>query len=144
MQFVFYISFFLVLSLLEGRALAQVLTPITQPSQERLPIDRDEPNIECVNLTERLLKYNEMARQHDQSVNAFLSEVTQKMNDWHSQLQPLEGRQQRLSPGVFSVLADGAAKISLVTDKAFDNSDMLANELDRIIVSLGTCVSGNK
>lgn len=115
------------------------LAKIAEPKEERLPINRQEPNIECNKIIDRLEKYNEMARQHDQGMTGFLGEVVQKMNDWYLSLQPLEGAKGQIESGTFSVLEDGAAKISLVTDRAFENSDLLANELDRIIVSLRAC-----
>lgn len=120
------------------------LQPIPAPAEDRLPIDRDGPGVECSQIVERLVKYNEMARTHDLSISSFLSEVVQKMNDWYAQLQPLEGVNREIPVGTFSVLEDGAGKISLVTDKAFDNTGLLAGELDRIIQSLRGCIEANK
>lgn len=120
------------------------LVPIAQPNEDLLPINRDEPEIACPQVVERLVKYNEMARQHDQGVNAFLGEVVGKMGEWHAQLQPLEGLSQLLAPGTFAVLEDGANKISLVSEKAYENTDLLANEMDRILTSLRNCIENGE
>lgn len=129
------------ISILSISSVAQALSLplLPDPKEQALPIDREGPAIACDQIIDRLVKYNDMARQHDQGVNAFLGEVVQKMSEWYSSLQPLEGAKEVIEAGTFSVLEDAATKISMVTDRSFENSDLLANELDRIIVSLRNC-----
>lgn len=122
-----------------GQAYAVRLPEIPAPTAKTLPISRDEGNIPCDQLVNRLITYNQMARQHDQSVTAFLGEVTTKVNGWYDLLKPLEGKTQRIESGTFEPLKTGSEQISKITDLAFDNTELLAIELDRIIVSLRAC-----
>lgn len=118
---------------------AQVLIPIAAPTEAKLPIDQSEPNYPCDQIQNRLEKYSSMAGQHDQSVANFLSEVVNKVSGWYDLLQPLEGSQVTLPTGTFTPLQDGAEKINRVSDLAFENSALLATEIDRIIQSLRAC-----
>lgn len=132
---------YILMSLTATQALAVSLPEISNPPTTPLPIDRNQANIPCDQLMARLTKYNQMARQHDQSVTGFLGEVTQKLGTWHALLSPLEGTAQTIAPGTFDPLRNGGDQISKITDYAFDNTELLANELDRIIVSLRDCTA---
>lgn len=120
------------------------LTPISESHATRLPIQAEQAPYACDQIMKALTTYNQMARQHDQSITAFLGEVTQKVAGWYGILSPLENTPQTLPEGTFLPLQDGAEKISKVTDLAFDNSDLLARELDRILGSLRACNLVNK
>jgi hypothetical protein len=122
-------------------AVPPALAPIPEPPQDRLPIDEQAPNYPCDQVLDKLVTYNQMARQHDQSISSFLGEVTQKLGDWYAQLSPLEGSTQDLPAGTFAPIQDGSDQIAKITDLAFDNSELLANEMDRIIVSLRECMN---
>ncbi len=127
---------------LPTRAQAQqaiTLPEINASADKTLPIDVSQQNIPCAQIITRLEDYNRMARQHDLSVATFLGEVTGKMLSWHDLLQPLEGTLDAVPSGVFAPLQDGANKISAVTDLAYENSALLANEMDRLIQSLKEC-----
>ena len=119
---------------------AVTLPDIEATSEKALPVDTAQPNIACDQIAKRLEDYNKMARQHDVSVANFLNEVTGKMSIWYDMLSPLEGTQQILPVGVFAPLQDGTGKITQVADLAWENSALLANEMDRIKTSLGECV----
>lgn len=134
-----YIEIALVMLVFAGPAQAHVLAPINESAATPLPIELDQPLVPCDKIIERLTKYNSMAREHDQSVAGFLSEVVTKVSGWYDVLSPLEGTSQNLEPGTFLPLQDGAAKISRVSDLAYQNADLLANEMDRLIQSLGQC-----
>ena len=108
-------------------------------SDKALPIESSQPNIPCDQIPQHLQKYNEMARQHDLSVANFLGEVVNKMNGWYDTLQPIENSQTPIPTDTFYPLKDGAEKISRVTDLAFENSSLLAGEMDRILSSLENC-----
>lgn len=123
---------------------AFVLQPIPEPQIPKLEINLDDPSLPCDQIVNRLLKYNDMARQHDQSVAGFVAEVSTLVAGWHTGLQSYEGRQQRIAPGTFDELLKGSEKIARVTDAAFDNSSLLAAELDRIIIALRDCSDVNK
>lgn len=123
---------------------AVTLNPIVASTEKALPVDSTQPNIPCDQIASRLTDYNSMARQHDLSVANFLAEVTGKMNEWYGVLSPLEGSQEKIGVGVFAPLQDGADKISQVTDLAWENSALLANEMDRIQNSLKDCVLTKK
>ena len=120
------------------------LPPIEPSIEKALPVDTTEPNIPCDQIPARLADYNSMARQHDLSVANFLAEVTSKLVQWHDLLTPLEGSQQNLPVGVFAPLQDGADKVTQVADLAWENSALLANEMDRIQNSLKECVLTKK
>lgn len=120
------------------------LPPIQASTAKALPVDTTEPNIPCDQILDRLGKYNDMAREHDASVANFLGEVTGKLTEWHQILSPLEGTKDTIPVGVFAPLQDGAEKITQVADLAWENSSLLANELDRIRVSLGDCQIAQK
>ncbi len=132
---------YILLGLSGNHALAAALPDIPNPPQIRLPIDKGQANIPCDQIATRLNKYNQMARQHDQSVTAFLGEVTQKLSIWHDMLAPLEGTTQTIAVGTYDPLQTGSEQISKITDYAFDNTELLANELDRIIVSMRDCTA---
>lgn len=115
------------------------LTEIEAYTEKALPVDTEEPNVPCDQILTRLEKYNTMARQHDTSVSTFLNEVSSKMLGWFDLLSPLEGVPQAVPVGVFAPLQDGANKIDAVTSLAYENSALLANEMDRLITSLKQC-----
>jgi hypothetical protein len=144
MRVQFFLFFLLSLTGLQAQGRVLSLEPIPIPTEERPSIDPDGPGIGCGQIVQRLEKYNEMARTHDLSVTGFLGEVVQKLNDWHGQLQPLEGAPGEIPSGAFWVLEDGATKISQVMDRASDNTGLLANELDRIIQSLHECLEASQ
>jgi hypothetical protein len=122
-----------------GQAGAVTLAAIADPPVDRLPVIQDAPNYSCAEVTAKLEQYNTMAREHDQSVVAFLGQVTSRLSEWYAALSPLEGKSEPIAAGQFQVLQDGSEKISKITDSAGDNSQLLANELDRIIVSFKQC-----
>ena len=124
--------------------IASELPAIGDGKGTRLPIQDEVAPYACDQIAKALAAYNQMARQHDQSVTAFLGEVVQKMTDWYGALSPLEKTTQTLPEGTFLPLQQGAEKISKVTDMAFDNSDLLAREMDRILGSLRNCNLTNK
>ncbi len=115
------------------------LPEIEDSNEKTLPVDTEEPNVPCAEIVNRLESYNSMARQHDGSVNTFLGEVSGKLETWHALLTPLEGTTDAVPIGVFAPLQDGASKISMVTNLAYENSALLSLEMDRLIVSLKEC-----
>lgn len=128
------------LSFISFNAAALTLPEISAGPDKALPIDLgDQTKIPCSEISSRLDQYNRMARQHDSSVATFLGEVTGRMLGWYDLLQPLEGASDSLPIGVFAPLQDGANKIATVTDLAYENSSLLATEMDRIIQSLKEC-----
>lgn len=137
------LSVLILMTVFSTSALAVELKDIPQAPQDRLPIDTAEPSIPCDQIVERLVKYNQMARENDATIAGFLGEVTMKLTEWFDLLSPLEGSTQNLKPGTFSPLQKGSEQISNITNLAFDNSDLLAQELDKIIVSLESCGVGS-
>lgn len=138
-------SFLFSISLsLSAIATAAELPLIPDPKAAPLPIQQEQKLYPCDQIVKALTAYNQMARQHDQSITAFLGEVTQKVTDWYATLSPLEKTTQTLPEGTFLPLQDGAQKISSITDLAFDNSNLLAIEMDRILGSLRECNLLNK
>jgi hypothetical protein len=120
------------------------LPEIDANTDKALPVDTAEPNIPCADFQTRLERYDTMARQHDASLSTFLGDVTNKLTAWYDLLVPLEGSAQTIPSGVFLPLQDGANKITTVTDLAFENSALLANEMDRLIHSLKECTLTGK
>ena len=120
-------------------AKALTLDAFPNPNDPPLPIKSGEPPIACDQIINRLVAYNQMARQHDQSLTSFLGDVSQKVGGWYGLLSPLENTPQTLAAGTFLALKDGSDKISQITDMAYDNSALLAAELDHIIGSLRAC-----
>ena len=138
-----FLALLILISTFSTSTFAVELKDLPEAPQDRLPIDTAEPSIPCELITERLLKYNQMARENDGTIAGFLGEVTTKLTEWHELLSPLEGTQQNLQPGTLSPLQKGSEQISNITNLAFDNSDLLAQELDKIIVSLQSCGVGS-
>lgn len=120
-------------------ASAVVLKPIPKAPNQRLPIHENQPNYACSEVVDRLEKYNAMARSHDQSVNTFLGQVVEKAMSWYTALQPLENTTSTIEADTFLPVKEGGDEISEITNLAFDNSSLLAIELDRIIMSLKQC-----
>lgn len=104
-----------------------------------LPIDPWGPPIACDQIVERLLQYNMMAREHDASIAGFLTQVADKVSEWHGKLEPLESKPGPIASGTFAPLREGADKISDTINLAYDNSGLLAAELNNIIESLRAC-----
>jgi len=118
---------------------AITLQPIVQPNDPKLPIATDQPPIACDQIVAAMQNYKQMQQAHENSLTSFLSDVGGKVSAWYTQLSPLEGTNQPIPVGTFSVLQDGGNKISTITDMAFDNTDLLSQELDHIITSLQGC-----
>ena len=131
--------FFVTMTLGATPALSQILPEIPQAPQTQLPIDPSEPNIACDQILARLEKYNQMAREHDGSVAGFLGEVTQKLVDWYDLLSPFENSDRKIPVDTFQPLLRGSDQVANITNLAFDNSDLLAIEMEKIIASLRNC-----
>lgn len=115
------------------------LPAIPEAPSDRLPIEKFGDTYDCSEIALRLSEYNNMARQHDQSITAYLGQVIDKLGEWYNLLEPLEGKNQTLATGTFQPLQEGAGQMSNITDRAFDNSELLAGEMDRILTSLQAC-----
>lgn len=134
-----HLIFIILSALIAPSTFALHLQPISEPNLKPLPVGQGP--IACKDIHDQLLRYNDMARQHDQSVGIFLSEVSAKVSSWYDVLAPLENTQQNIPLDTFAPLQQGAQHIQMVTDRAFENSDLLATELDRIITSLRDCLT---
>jgi hypothetical protein len=124
-------------------AQAVVLPPIPEAPSDRLPIDTSGAAIPCDQIIDRLANYNDMASEHNTSITGFLGEVTQKLTDWNALLSPLEGTQTTIEPGTFSPLLKGADEINNITNRAYENYDLLSQEMEKIITALRTCGVGS-
>lgn len=135
------IVFILVGLCMNGHALQ--LKKVEPIKQVTLNVNETEPNIPCNQIQARMTKYADMARSHNNSVNAFFTQLTQALSDWHTLLKPYENGAKTLEEGSFDVLSEGSEAVYQATDYAINNSSLLANELDRIIVSLRDCSISN-
>ncbi len=122
-----------------GATRAATLEELGDPPQTLLPIDVSAPQIPCDEVLDALLKYKDMNRQHEDSVSGFLSQAVDKINGWYETLLPFENGKKPVTAGTFEPVRSGAEKMSLVVDYSYDNSALLASELDRIIVSMRAC-----
>jgi hypothetical protein len=122
---------------------ALTLKPIEPIKQVTLQVNEAEPNIPCDQINARLNKYADMTLRHNNSANAFFQQLTQALSDWHTLLAPYENGKKTLEEGTFDVLSQGSEQVYLATDYAINNTSLLANELDRIIVSLRDCSISN-
>jgi hypothetical protein len=120
------------------------LQPITDPPKELLPIDNSAPNVPCDQILNALMKFKDMNRRHEDSVIAFLTQAVDKISGWYDVLSPLEGQQKNLEVGTFDPIRTGAENMSMVVDYSYDNTALLAQELDRIIVSMRECNSSSR
>jgi hypothetical protein len=120
-------------------AAAVELVSLPKAPQKRLPIEQNLPPLECSQVLDALMKYSDLAREHNNVIAGFLGEVVGRVKDWHSVLQPLEGKNQSIARGTFDTLLAGADEIDKVTNLAYDNGAILGGELDRIINSLSVC-----
>lgn len=134
---------FILLAMSLSPAMALPLQPLPPIQQVKLPVNQQQGDIPCAEIAARLAKYAEMSRSHNNSVTAFLSQLVEKLTEWHDTLSPLENKTAMLEAGTFAVLSEASDSVSLATDYAIDNSTLLANELDRIIVSLRECSISN-
>jgi hypothetical protein len=119
------------------------LQPLPEIQKVKLQVNQEQGRIPCADISARLDKYADMSRNHNNSVTAFLNQLVEKLTEWHDVLSPLENKPANLEAGTFDVLSDASQSVSLATDYAIDNSTLLANELDRIIVSLKDCSISN-
>ncbi|NJM10281.1 MAG: hypothetical protein HC883_05320 [Bdellovibrionaceae bacterium] len=115
------------------------LKPIGEPPSALLPIDTSAPPIPCDQILTQLMKFKDMNRQHEDSVIAFLGQAIEKISGWYDVLAPLEGGRNSIDAGTFEPIRNGAEKMSMIVDYSYDNTALLASELDRIIVSLREC-----
>lgn len=118
---------------------AQVLKPILDPNQKTLPVNREEGNIVCGQIVDRLERFRDMEREHNQGVAGFLGEVVTKVGSWYEVLSPLEGTAQNIPVGTFTPVQEGSSKIDQISSLAYENADLLANEMERILQSLRAC-----
>lgn len=118
-------------------AAAVTLPSLPASTVAPLAVDKGQALYACAEIPERLVAYDKMAREHDQSVAAFLGQVAQKLSEWYDLLHPYESKP--VEKGTFQPLSEGAGQISMVTDLAYDNSALLASEMDRILRSLDAC-----
>jgi hypothetical protein len=134
---------FILMAFYLSPAKALPLQPLPEIQQVQLGVNQGQGNIPCADISARLGKYADMSRNHNNSVTAFLGQLVEKLTEWHDVLSPLENKTANLEEGTFDVLSDAGNSVSLATDYAIDNSTLLANELDRIIVSLRDCSISN-
>ena len=106
------------------------------PPSELTTVGQTRP-IPCAEIESELLKFKEKNRQHEEGVIAFQTQATEKIQSWYTQLQPLEGKTAPV--GIFEPIRDGGQKMSKIVDYSYDNTALLAEDLDRIILSLGEC-----
>ncbi len=109
------------------------------PLPDKLPTEQTPQTIPCEEVLPALLKFQERNRQHEDGVVAFLTQASEKITGWYEMLFPLEGQVKTLEPGTFDPIRDGGEKMSQIVDYSYDNTALLAQELDRIIVSLRAC-----
>lgn len=127
-----------------GFTQAVTLAPVADPQPAQLAIDPSAPNIPCDQVVDTLGNFNAMYLQHNDAVGKFLEQLVEKLNEWHGQLQPLEGKAQLLPVGTFSVLQDGASKVDMLKLTAEDNVTLLSTELARIQDSLAACTISSR
>ena len=120
---------------------ALTLPPVADGPTGALPIDTGGGNYPCDQIIAKLSAYNTLARQHDASLESFFGQILNTVNAWYSQLSRLEKTPQTLPEGTFDPLQDAADKISKATDAAYDNSALLSQEMDRILLSMKACVA---
>jgi len=117
------------------------LSPIPDAPQDRLPISKDTPELyPCGDIVAKLEAYDKMARPYDQSITAFLEQVVERILAWHQTLEPLENTTQTIPAGAFYEIKNGADQMRFLTDRAYENSELLAIEMARILDSLKQCV----
>jgi|GEM_PF-7063988 len=121
------------------QASAISLAEFTDPPSELLPIDTSAPNIPCDEILAELMKFKDMNRQHEDSVISFLTQAVEKISGWYDTLSVLEGQQTSIETGTFEPIRAGGEKMSMVIDYSYDNTALLAQSLDRIIVSMREC-----
>lgn len=115
------------------------LKELPDPPKELLPIDTAAPRIPCDEILQALMKFKDMNRQHEDGVAAFLTQAVDKINGWYETLFPLEGQERMIEAGTFEPIRSGGEKMSMIVDYSYDNTALLAQELDRIIVSMREC-----
>jgi hypothetical protein len=120
-------------------AQAVELKELPEPPTELLPIDTSAPRIPCDEILPALMKFKDMNRQHEDGVAAFLTQAVDKINGWYETLFPLEGQEKKIEAGAFEPIRSGSEKMSMIVDYSYDNTALLAQELDRIIVSMREC-----
>ncbi len=115
--------------------LQQVMTPL----DDKVPIIKDRTPIPCDKIIQQLTDHSRLASQHEQSLVAFLNDVSTKAASWYADLSPLEGKTQTLTTGTFSAIQDGADKTTQITAMAADNASLLNFDMNHIIASLKAC-----
>ena len=132
-------AIYILMCFLSLKVSALTLDAIGDLPEKLPPGPRDGQNLPCDQLLPALLKFQERNRQHEDGVVAFLTQANEKINSWYEALFPLEGQTKLIETGTFEPIRDGAEKMSTVVDYSYDNTALLAQELDRIIVSMREC-----
>lgn len=135
MKFVLYI----LVGFLALKAQAVTLDPIGELPEKLSPGQGDGQALPCDQILPALLKFQDRNRQHEDGVVAFLTQANEKIGGWYEALFPLEGQTKLIEAGTFEPIRDGAEKMSTIVDYSYDNTALLAQELDRIIVSMREC-----
>ena len=128
-------------ALLINSAAAVTLSALPEGPTSPLPVSDGSGNYPCDQILAKLAAYNTLARQHDASLEGFFSQIVNTVSAWYNLLSPLENTPQTVAVGTFDPLQDGADKISKATDAAYDNSALLSQEMDRILLSMKACVA---
>ncbi len=118
---------------------AVVLENLGDAPDIALAIDVNSPPPECDQLVERLENLRDKMVEHNDGVNSFLGDVTNKLREWFDQLVPLEESRAEIPSGTFLVLQDGADKVDTITGMSYDNSDVLVGEMTKIIEGVRAC-----
>jgi opacity protein-like surface antigen len=127
------------LALAFSSAEAAELQPVVAPKDDPLPFDPNTTTVSCNAILGHLAAFNQSVPQHNAQVTSFLSQVTNSLYGWYGQLVLLEGKTQTVPAGTFSVLKDGADKLSQINDSATKNGALAIHEIGIIVQSLKSC-----
>lgn len=91
----------------------------------------------CGEIADQMQDYSGKLLLHESANNAFLGDVSLRLNTLHATLTQYDCAE--LQDGSLDVLLDAANKVDTLTNTAYDNAEKLANEFDRLSVSLSYC-----
>lgn len=100
-----------------------------------------EPSLpSCSQILSRMNRLQEITNESHLALIDFMSGSARIVQDWHEDLQPLEGRTVTIKNGQFEPLAIGAEQILELSDLGYQNADYIFIEMGRIAQALAKCL----
>jgi hypothetical protein len=115
-----------------------LLAPVAEALPACLPGAAVAEAVDCSHVGDVMIDYTGKLLLHESAANSFLGDVSQRLNALAEMIGAYDCAALSDGEGL-AVFPDGANKVDTLTNTAYDNAEKLANEFDRLSVSLSSC-----